>query len=45
LQMEVLKADGHKCERCWNYSVEVGKDSAHPTLCERCVPAIKGLYE
>jgi isoleucyl-tRNA synthetase len=39
-QIEVLKADGSKCERCWNYSVETGKDSAWPTLCERCIQAI-----
>ena len=37
----VEKADGAKCQRCWNYSVEVGKDSRHPTLCERCVAALK----
>jgi isoleucyl-tRNA synthetase len=42
-QIEVLKADGSKCERCWNYSVEVGKDSARPTLCERCIPAINEI--
>jgi isoleucyl-tRNA synthetase len=40
LQIEVLKADGQKCERCWNYSVAVGKDQTYPTLCERCIPAI-----
>jgi isoleucyl-tRNA synthetase len=40
LQIEVLKAEGQKCERCWNYSVEVGKDQMRPTLCERCIPAI-----
>jgi isoleucyl-tRNA synthetase len=39
-QIEVFKAEGSKCERCWNYSVEIGKDSAWPTLCERCIPAI-----
>jgi isoleucyl-tRNA synthetase len=43
LQINVLKAAGHKCERCWNYSVEIGKDTAYPTLCERCVPAIKAI--
>jgi isoleucyl-tRNA synthetase len=43
MQIEVLKADGSKCERCWNYSVGVGKDSAWPTLCERCIPAIKEI--
>jgi isoleucyl-tRNA synthetase len=25
-----------KCERCWNYLPTVGRDAAHPTLCERC---------
>ena len=43
LQIEVLKAAGSKCERCWNYSVEIGKDSDWPTLCERCIPAIKEI--
>jgi isoleucyl-tRNA synthetase len=43
LQIEVMKADGQKCERCWNYSVEIGSNGAYPTLCERCVPAIKNI--
>ncbi len=43
LRAEVLKADGHKCERCWNYSIEVGRDAAYPSLCERCIPAIKEM--
>jgi isoleucyl-tRNA synthetase len=33
---EVLKADGEKCSRCWNYSTQVGKDKDYPTVCERC---------
>lgn len=40
---EVDKADGHKCDRCWNYSTEVGKYPAHPLLCERCVPVVEAL--
>jgi isoleucyl-tRNA synthetase len=40
LKVEVLPARGEKCERCWNYSVEVGKNSQFPTLCERCVPVV-----
>ncbi len=36
----IEKADGQKCSRCWNYSVQVGKDKNHPTLCERCVPVV-----
>jgi isoleucyl-tRNA synthetase len=44
LNIQVLKAGGRKCERCWNYSTEVGKDPAWPSLCERCIPAIKEMY-
>jgi len=32
----VGKAEGAKCERCWKYDPNVGKDSAHPTVCPRC---------
>ncbi|KAK4797451.1 hypothetical protein SAY86_029777 [Trapa natans] len=32
----VSRADGSKCERCWNYSPLVGSFSDHPTLCQRC---------
>ncbi|QPD05311.1 MAG: isoleucyl-tRNA synthetase [Candidatus Nitrospira kreftii] len=35
------KAKGQKCERCWNYREAVGKDHDHPTLCERCVEAVR----
>ncbi|MGD1902888.1 MAG: isoleucine--tRNA ligase [Geitlerinemataceae cyanobacterium] len=40
----IVTADGHKCERCWNYSGKVGTSDEHPTLCERCVPALKGEF-
>ncbi|XP_058212467.1 isoleucine--tRNA ligase, chloroplastic/mitochondrial isoform X2 [Rhododendron vialii] len=32
----VSRAEGSKCERCWNYSLQVGSFSEHPTLCTRC---------
>ncbi|KAL5701234.1 isoleucine--tRNA ligase [Ranunculus cassubicifolius] len=32
----VARADGLKCERCWNYSKKVGSFGEHPTLCGRC---------
>lgn len=32
----VARADGAKCERCWNYSTQVGSFVDHPTLCARC---------
>ncbi len=43
LKIEVLKAEGEKCERCWNYSTKVGSDADYPTLCERCLPAVKEI--
>jgi isoleucyl-tRNA synthetase len=36
LTIEVSKAPGEKCERCWNYSIHVGEDKVYPTVCERC---------
>ncbi len=37
----VAKAEGEKCERCWNYRPAVGTFPDHPTLCDRCVEAIR----
>jgi isoleucyl-tRNA synthetase len=38
--VQVLRAEGAKCERCWNYSTKVGTFPAHPSLCERCEPVV-----
>ena len=43
LHVEVKKADGAKCERCWNYSTRVGEDKSYPTVCERCSAVLKEL--
>ncbi|MFO0774329.1 MAG: isoleucine--tRNA ligase [Nitrospiraceae bacterium] len=40
-RVDVEKADGTKCERCWNYRADVGTQTEHPTLCRRCVEAIR----
>jgi isoleucyl-tRNA synthetase len=37
----VVKAEGEKCERCWNYRPAVGTFPDHRTLCDRCVEAIR----
>lgn len=34
--VEVKKADGQKCERCWSYSETVGSVKEHPTICKTC---------
>jgi isoleucyl-tRNA synthetase len=41
--VEVSKADGAKCERCWNYSVHVGEDKQYPTVCERCSAVLREI--
>ena len=40
LSVSVRRADGAKCERCWNYSTHVGENVVYPTVCERCVKAL-----
>ncbi|MEM8830817.1 MAG: isoleucine--tRNA ligase, partial [Cyanobacteria bacterium P01_G01_bin.19] len=40
----VVKADGHKCDRCWNYSTSVGSFPEDPTICDRCNAALKGEF-
>ena len=39
--VRVDKAEGCKCPRCWNYSLEIGPTihPDQPDLCERCVDA------
>ena len=39
----ISTADGKKCERCWNYSTRVGEWDRYPTVCERCVTALKEI--
>jgi len=39
--IQIAKAGGTKCQRCWNYSGLVGSNQAHPTLCERCIKAVQ----
>jgi len=43
-QIGVAKAEGEKCDRCWNYSPLVGRFPEHPPLCERCVAALEGRF-
>jgi len=43
VQAEVKKADGQKCDRCWNYSIHVGEDKNYPTVCERCSAVLKEI--
>jgi isoleucyl-tRNA synthetase len=43
MSVEIRRADGQKCERCWNYSTHVGESQKYPTVCERCVAALEEI--
>jgi len=45
VQVRVEKADGTKCERCWNYSTRVGEFERYPTVCERCATALQQIEQ
>ena len=43
IEVSVERAEGEKCERCWNYSTRVGESKRYPTACERCVEALSEI--
>jgi isoleucyl-tRNA synthetase len=45
LEVTVQKAEGTKCERCWNYSIHVGENQRYPTVCERCTAALEEIED
>ncbi len=40
LVVDVDRAPGDKCERCWMRASTVGRSTAHPTLCDRCAAVV-----
>jgi isoleucyl-tRNA synthetase len=45
LTIDVATSTDPKCERCWHYRPDVGRDPAHPTICTRCVGNLAGHGE
>ncbi|HAM50762.1 MAG TPA: isoleucine--tRNA ligase, partial [Nitrospiraceae bacterium] len=39
--ISVRKAPGEKCQRCWNWRIEVGSFKDAPELCQRCYNVLK----
>jgi isoleucyl-tRNA synthetase len=39
--VQVERASGDKCERCWKYTLDVGQDPDFPTICASCAAAVK----
>jgi len=44
-RVEIQRAPGEKCERCWNYSTRVGEFERYPTVCERCAAALQEIED
>jgi len=42
IALDVSKAPGEKCVRCWNYSDSVGQDTQHSLICGKCINALGG---
>ncbi len=36
LDISILKAEGEKCERCWQYAIDMNKAGSFPNVCKRC---------
>ncbi len=43
LRVIVSRADGEKCERCWNYSLEIGRNPAFSNICLKCSEVLKKI--
>ncbi len=43
--INVKKAEGEKCVRCWHVRPDVGANPDHPLICERCVENVEGAGE
>ena len=41
MKVTIETASGEKCQRCWNYSETVGRDSRFQDVCERCVEVLE----
>lgn len=41
----VSPSQHQKCERCWHYVEDVGRDQAHPSICGRCISNVSGKAE
>ena len=43
LSVEIERAQGEKCERCWKYTTDVGQDPDFPTVCAACRDAVQEI--
>jgi isoleucyl-tRNA synthetase len=43
IALNIERADGVKCERCWKYTTDTGADPQFPTICAACAAAVKEI--
>ncbi|HEY0307407.1 MAG TPA: isoleucine--tRNA ligase [Acidobacteriaceae bacterium] len=43
IRVRTVAADGTKCERCWNFTEDVGHNANYPTVCLRCAEALTAI--
>jgi isoleucyl-tRNA synthetase len=41
--VDVQKAEGEKCPRCWQIRTDIGVDAKYPDLCARCATAVRAI--
>ena len=39
--VNISRAEGEKCERCWKYTKDVGIDKENSTICKRCSEVLR----
>lgn len=40
IAVDIERASGIRCERCWVYNSTIGTNAKHPTLCSRCAEVV-----
>lgn len=43
IEIAVSKADGAKCERCWQYATALTQSGPFPNVCKRCADTLSSL--
>lgn len=43
ISVSVSRAEGGKCQRCWNYSTHVGTSAKYPGFCRRCEDVVQQI--
>lgn len=45
IKLAIAKSQYKKCVRCWHYRADVGANTTHPELCQRCIDNVDGKGE